>query len=98
MQLAVFNEFAASDEQLAAINAVVPLDRAPQPNALAKAPEEIAVLKANAKLFYQPTVSDEEVDATLARLAPIGFKVLHRNPVTSAGCPMKDRVILTFAP
>ncbi len=92
--LAVFHEFAVTPDHLAKIRAVVPVDVAPQPNPLAKTPEEIAILSRNAKLFFPPSTPAVEIDALLEQLAALGLDVVHRNPVTSAGCAMRDRVIL----
>jgi hypothetical protein len=95
MKLVVFNEFAATEEQLKAVaSAGVEVDRAAEANKLAKSDEDLAIVKTNAKLFFPPTTTAEEVDATLAKLAPAGLEVVKRNPVTSAGAPMTDRVIL----
>eukprot|EP00672_Neobodo_designis_P020243 CAMPEP_0174835018 /NCGR_PEP_ID=MMETSP1114-20130205/5182_1 /TAXON_ID=312471 /ORGANISM="Neobodo designis, Strain CCAP 1951/1" /LENGTH=102 /DNA_ID=CAMNT_0016068955 /DNA_START=42 /DNA_END=350 /DNA_ORIENTATION=+ len=95
MKLVVFHEFAASEEQLAVVAAAgVAVDRAAEPNKLAKSDEELAIVKSNAKLFFAPGTAAEEVDAVLAKLAPAGLEVVKRNPVTSAGAPMEDRVIL----
>ena len=95
VKLAVFNEFAASEEQLAAVTAAgVELDRAAEPNKLAKSDEDLAIVKSNAKLFFAPGTADADVDAVLAKLAAAGLEIVKRNPVTSAGAPMEDRVIL----
>ena len=94
MKLSVFNEFAASAELSAQIEAVVPIDRAPEPNALAKSEEDLAIISRNAKLLFDAATPAADVDAVLAKLTPLGFEVVKRNPVTSAGAPMLDRVIL----
>lgn len=39
---------------------------------------------------------EKKTDATLSQLVELGFQVVHRHPVTSTGCAMKDRVILAF--
>ncbi|EPY29647.1 hypothetical protein STCU_01550 [Strigomonas culicis] len=39
---------------------------------------------------------EQETDVVLGKLTALGFVVENRNPVTSAGCPMVDRVILSF--
>lgn len=39
---------------------------------------------------------NEEVDLKLDQLIALGFEVMVRHPTTSAGCPMLDRVILTY--
>jgi hypothetical protein len=94
MRLAVFHEFGASDAVKQAIASVVPLDQAPEPNALAKTEEDKAILSTNAKLFFEPETAPAEVDDVLLKLIAIGLDVMQRNPITSAGCPMTDRVIL----
>ena len=97
MRLSVFNEFGASAEQLTAIEEIVAVDRAAEPmGAAAKADEDLVILRSNAKLFFDPATPAAEVDAVLARLTPLGFEVTIRNPKTSAGFAMTDRVILKF--
>lgn len=39
---------------------------------------------------------NEETDKKLEELTALGFVVKERHPKTSAGCPMLDRVILSF--
>ncbi|KAG5469363.1 hypothetical protein LSCM1_02579 [Leishmania martiniquensis] len=39
---------------------------------------------------------DVEVDQKLQQLVALGFQVVERHPKTSAGCPMLDRVILSY--
>lgn len=39
---------------------------------------------------------EERTDEVLKALVELGFEVVYRNPVTSAGCPMVDRVILSY--
>lgn len=38
----------------------------------------------------------KRVDETVEKLVALGFQLEQRNPVTSAGCPMLDRVILSY--
>lgn len=115
MLLAVFHEF-AHPEVLEEVKkrGICEVDVASHPNALATSPEEIAIVRTNAKLI---TVAhhisglcdafdsmspeefaklSEEVDRKVAELVELGFVVVHRHPQTSAGCPMVDRVILSF--
>ncbi|EAN94806.1 hypothetical protein TcYC6_0125170 [Trypanosoma cruzi] len=98
MFLAVFKEF-AHPEVLAQVEQgnICRVDRATEPCTLAKSEEELAVVSRNAKLFIDDeTTSEEEVEATLEALCKLGFTVTNRHPVTSAGCPMRDRVILSY--
>jgi hypothetical protein len=98
MELAVFQEF-VGHESLEKIRSLIPslsIDVAPSPCALAKTDSELDVVRTNAKLLFPATTPAEEVDATLAVLTTNGFNVMLRHPVTSAGCPMRDRVILKF--
>jgi hypothetical protein len=97
MKLFVFNEFAASGATLEALGAVAPIDRAPAPNALATSEGEKAVIASNAKLIFDVKTPAEEVDAVVAKLVAAGLEVVHRKPVTSAGAPMQDRVIMRLA-
>lgn len=39
---------------------------------------------------------EDETDKVLEQLVALGFRVEQRHPVTSAGCLMVDRVILSF--
>ncbi|KAG5469708.1 hypothetical protein CUR178_01847 [Leishmania enriettii] len=39
---------------------------------------------------------DGQVDQKLQQLVALGFHVVERHPKTSAGCPMLDRVILSY--
>ncbi|CAD2217766.1 hypothetical protein AGDE_01969 [Angomonas deanei] len=39
---------------------------------------------------------EKETDAVLEKLVALGFVVENRSPSTSAGCPMVDRVILSY--
>lgn len=97
MRLSVFHEFGASAEQLKAIEDVVTVDRAPEPmGAAAKSDEDLAILRSNAKLFFDAATPAADVDAALSRLAPLGFEVTIRHPRTSAGFAMHDRVILKY--
>lgn len=40
---------------------------------------------------------EKKTDLVVSQLVELGFEVVHRHPVTSTGCPMKDRVILSFS-
>jgi hypothetical protein len=97
MYVSVFNEF-ASDEVLDRIRGSpfgITVDKSPTPMKQATTPEEINAVKTNAKLFFNPN-EVENVDAVLAFLEDVGLAVAVRNPITSAGIPMKDRVILAL--
>jgi hypothetical protein len=94
-ELAVFHEFAAADA-LKAASEFVTIDQAPAPHPLATSAEEQHIVKTNAKLFFAPSTPDASVDSTLEKLTALGFQVVQRKPITSAGCPMQDRVILRF--
>lgn len=98
IKLAVFNEFSAPEALAAVRQLPLTVDQADTPSKLATTDAEKQVVATNAKLMFPASTSSEEVDSTLAKLAPIGFKVVHRTPVTSAGFPMNDRVILAFSP
>lgn len=39
---------------------------------------------------------EKKTDLVLSQLTELGFEVVHRHPVTSTGCSMRDRVILSF--
>ncbi|RNF11931.1 hypothetical protein TraAM80_00626 [Trypanosoma rangeli] len=98
MYLAVFQEF-AHPEVLARVEAeeICSIDRATGPCTMAKSEQELAAVRSNAKLIIDDaTTSEEAVEAALAALRKLGFVVTHRHPVTSAGCPMRDRVILSY--
>ncbi|EAN78532.1 uncharacterized protein TEOVI_000192500 [Trypanosoma equiperdum] len=99
MYLAVFQEFAHSKvlERIQSED-ICRVDVAPMPCSSAKSEEELAVVRASAKLIIEdPEKENEEaVEAALATLGGLGFSITHRHPVTSAGCPMRDRVILTY--
>eukprot|EP00758_Cryptobia_borreli_P010215 Tbor_TRINITY_DN5551_c4_g3::TRINITY_DN5551_c4_g3_i3::g.12746::m.12746 len=41
-------------------------------------------------------VAEDKVDEVLEALVKLGFIITSRKPVTSAGCPMTDRVILKY--
>eukprot|EP00744_Colponema_vietnamica_P021628 GILI01030929.1.p1 GENE.GILI01030929.1~~GILI01030929.1.p1 ORF type:complete len:114 (-),score=23.84 GILI01030929.1:80-421(-) len=110
MYLTVYNEFANKD-LLTKIEQDLGLrvDVAEKPNALATSDAEKDIVATTAKLMIQtpyaevkgltkPSVEDAaSVDALLQKLAGFGFSVTHRNPVTSAGCPMVDRVLLKYS-
>ncbi|RNF16722.1 uncharacterized protein Tco025E_05101 [Trypanosoma conorhini] len=98
MYLAVFHEF-AHPEVLAQVEAekICRVDRATAPCTMAKSEAELAAVGSNAKLIIDDAATGEEaVEAALAALCRLGFAVTHRHPVTSAGCPMRDRVILSY--
>lgn len=93
MLFAVFQEFRNKDV-LEQVNALVPVDVATEACALAKTESEVETVSTNAKLMFPVQTPAEEVDAVLEKLSALGFEVVNRYPVTSAGCAMKDRVIL----
>ncbi|KEG07211.1 hypothetical protein DQ04_10551020 [Trypanosoma grayi] len=98
MYLAVFQEFAHPDV-LARVESegMCRVDKASGPCTLAKSDEELAAVRSNAKLIIDPAKTNEAaVEVTLKALCGLGFTVTHRHPVTSAGCPMRDRVILSY--
>ncbi|ORC90546.1 uncharacterized protein TM35_000083440 [Trypanosoma theileri] len=99
MYLAVFQEFAHPDV-LSRVESegICRIDQATAPCTMAKSDEEIAAVRSNAKLIIEDPIatSEETVEKTLAALCNLGFTVTHRHPVTSAGCPMRDRVILSY--
>lgn len=115
MLLAVFHEF-AHPEVLEEVKkqGICEVDVAAAPNALATTPEEIAVVRTNAKLLtVQHSVTsirdvfdnmtpeqfaelEKAADEKVAALEALGFRVVNRHPVTSAGHPMVDRVILSY--
>lgn len=97
MYLAVFQEFKHSAVLDRVLQIPLCVDVAANPCSFAKTDAEVETVTTNAKLMVDPSTSDAEVDATVAKLVELGFAVVLRNPVTSAGCPMKDRVILKFA-
>jgi hypothetical protein len=95
MLLAVFQEFkdkALLERVAAELN--IKVDIATGPCGLAKSEAELSVVARNAKLLFDPATSAAEVDQVLSQLCKLGLEVLVRNPITSAGCPMRDRVIL----
>ena len=95
MLLAVFHEF--KDKSLlerAAAELNIAVDVASAPSALAKTEAEVNVVSRNAKLLFDPATPAAEVDGVLEKLCALGLEVLVRSPITSAGCPMRDRVIL----
>lgn len=96
MELAVFQEFACDQvlERVRALPLVV--DVASSCCALAKTDGELDVVRTNAKLLFAASTPAEEVDMIVAKLVEFGFEVVQRHPVTSAGCPMRDRVILRY--
>ncbi|KAG8344137.1 hypothetical protein ERJ75_001443400 [Trypanosoma vivax] len=99
MYLAVFQEFARPDvlERIEA-EGICDVDKATSPCTMAKSEEELATVRTNAKLMIvnRAVDTDERVETVLAKLCGLGFSITHRHPVTSAGCPMQDRVILSF--
>lgn len=96
MFLAVFQEFSAPPSVLEAVRAVVSLDVATKPNTMATTDAEKEVVATNAKLMFDGA-SEAQVEDVLSKLASLGFTVTVRHPVTSAGCPMRDRVILRYS-
>ena len=99
-ELCVFNEFAAKEALDKAASAIegLKVDVAPEPNPLVKEDVEKHAVATNAKLFFPEETAAEDVDAACKKLIDIGFTVVKRNPITSAGAPMLDRVILRFGP
>ena len=107
MYLTVFAEFYNKEllEQVAKETGLT-VDIADKPNALATSDVEKDIVAHTAKLMIQtppaeakgikrPVVEEAAVvDAMLAKLVALGFVVTNRSPVTSAGCPMVDRVLL----
>lgn len=76
---------------LAKAKSVVNTDE-PVSIASALSAQEIAEIKAQ----FNSVPTAEVVDATLEKLVKLGFEVTHRNPMTSTGCAMTDRVILKY--
>lgn len=84
------------------------VDIAAAPNTLATSDSEKEIVATTAKLMIQtpyaevrgltkPSIEEAAaVDAMLEKLTGYGFVVTNRTPVTSAGCPMVDRVLLKF--
>lgn len=96
MELAVFQEF-SNPRVLEAVRALpLAVDVAATPCTLAKTDGELDVVRTNAKLLFPVDTAADVVDAEVAKLVALGFEVLHRHPITSAGCPIRDRVILKF--
>eukprot|EP01084_Bolivina_argentea_P221718 375473_1 len=96
-ELAVFHEFEAK-EALATVGAIenLQVDIAASPSTFVKEDAEKQAVATNAKLFFPEATPEEEVDVMVAKLVEAGFTVVKRKPITSAGCPMLDRVILRF--
>jgi hypothetical protein len=96
MELAVFQEF-SNPRILEAVRALpLTVDVATTACTLAKTEGELDVVRTNAKLLFPASTAPDVVDAEVKKLVALGFEVLHRQPVTSAGCPIRDRVILKF--
>eukprot|EP00796_Vickermania_ingenoplastis_P004477 gene4477-3270_t len=73
--------------------------RAVRTNAkLIKMAHDITAPKSNYEMLTPESFQklEEETDAVLEQLVALGFEVVNRHPVTSAGCPMVDRVILVY--
>jgi hypothetical protein len=97
MRLAVFKEFEDA-AVLERASSFISIDQAESPCSLAKSESEKAVIAKNAKLFFPPKTPDAEVEEMISKLTAVGFTIKARHPVTSAGCQMHDRVILTLNP
>mmetsp|Transcript_13793 Transcript_13793/g.15870 ORF Transcript_13793/g.15870 Transcript_13793/m.15870 type:complete len:97 (+) Transcript_13793:126-416(+) len=94
MYLAVFHEFRSQEilDKVAAIPLAV--DKAESPCSLAKSESELETVATNAKLMFDASTDPEVIDSVLINLTNLGFQIVNRHPVTSAGCAMRDRVIL----
>eukprot|EP00658_Telonema_sp_P-2_P066668 TRINITY_DN55637_c0_g1_i1.p2 TRINITY_DN55637_c0_g1~~TRINITY_DN55637_c0_g1_i1.p2 ORF type:complete len:108 (-),score=41.31 TRINITY_DN55637_c0_g1_i1:48-371(-) len=83
-----------ANEAAASSGEDIPIEKATTPVSISSAltPQQIADIKATFSSVPVPEV----VDATLKKLEGLGFEVTHRNPQTSAGTAMTDRVILKY--
>nr|CCC94196.1 conserved hypothetical protein [Trypanosoma congolense IL3000] len=100
MYLGVFQEFSHPEVLALVEESVCRVDVASTPCSVAKSEEELAAVRSNAKLIIEDAEVEnkEKVEAALATLTNLGFRITHRYPVTSAGCPMQDRVVLSYGP
>lgn len=65
---------------------------------LIKMPHNISATKSPYDALTEESFNalEAETDKVLEKLIELGFEVVERHPVTSAGFPMVDRVILRF--